>query len=154
MTTVLALYKGPDWSNMTLQKFVVHWGICIWTFSRHSHGELCIDDVCYSSSGMDGGVRSKIIDIHSGRWDSYPLYGADKEKALAWFKKNKGKRYDWPGIVSWVIIVVKHHPDRFVCFEAIGEMLGIENPHRLSARKLIKWAKSMAYKNSESLHAN
>ena len=143
MTAILALYKGPDRSNMTLQKVLVHVGICIWTFSRHSHGELCIDGVCYSSSAMDKGVRSKAIDIHSGRWDLYPLPGVDKAAALAWFEKHKGRRYDWPGIVSWVIRLVRHHPDRFVCFETIGAMLGLAKPHRLSARKLIKWARSL-----------
>ena len=144
MSTTLALYKGPDRTNMTVQKVLVHWGICLWTFSWHSHGELCIDGVCYSSSAMDKGVRSKEIDIHSGRWDLYPLPGADKAAALAWFAKHKGKRYDWPGIVSWVIRLVRHHPDRFVCFEAVGAMLGLENPHKLSARKLLKWAREAA----------
>ena len=142
MSVILAMYRGPDRSNITLQKLVVHVGICIWTWSRHSHGELFIDGVCYSSSAMDKGVRSKTIDIHSGRWDLYPLLGADKERALGWFFAHEGAHYDWPGIVSWVIRLVRHHPDRFVCFEAIGEMLGIDKPHRLSARKLVKWGKS------------
>ena len=144
MSVILAMYRGPDRSNLTMQKALVHVGICLWTLSRHSHGELFIDGTCYSSSAMDKGVRSKTIDIYSGRWDLYPLHGADKAKALAWFEKHKGKHYDWPGILSWVIRLVRHHPDRFVCFEAIGEMLGIEKPHRLSARKLIKWARSLS----------
>ncbi len=150
MSAILAMYRGPDWSNITLQKALVHVGICLWTLSRHSHGELFIDGVCYSSSAMDKGVRSKVIDIHSGRWDLYPLHGADKEKALAVFKKHKGKHYDWPGILSWVIRLVRHHPDRFVCFEIIGEMLGLPKPHRLTARKLIKWAKSQALQAASS----
>lgn len=95
---------------------------------------------------------SKVIDIHSGRWDLYPLAKADKAQALAWFAQHEGAHYDWPGIVAWVVPLVRNHPDRYVCFEAIGEMLGIANPHRLSARKLIKWAKSMANANGTTLN--
>jgi len=144
MTAILALYRGPDWSNITLQNALVHVGICIWTLSRHSHAELCIDGVCYSSSAMDKGVRSKVIDITSGRWDLYLLQGVDNASALAWFDEHEGQKYDWPGIVSWVIPFVRQHATRWVCFEAVGAMLQIAKPHRLTARRLIKWAKGQA----------
>ena len=142
MSAILAMYRGPDWSNMTLQKALVHVGICLWTLSRHSHAELCIDGICYSSSALDKGVRSKVIDINSGRWDLYPLPGIDKAHALAWFAQHEGAHYDWPGIVAWVVPLVRHHNARWVCFEAVGAMLGLHRPHRLTARRLVSWAKS------------
>ena len=144
MSTTLALYKGPSGPNATVKDYLVHWGICIWTLSRHSHGELCIDGVCYSSSVRDGGVRKKKINLNTGRWTLVYLPNVDEARAMAWFMQHEGQSYDWPGIVSWVIPLVRQHKERWVCFEAVGAMLGLENPHKLSARKLLKWAREAA----------
>lgn len=149
----LALYRGPiKKPEATAREWITHIGICLRTLSRHSHAELLIDGVCYSSSARDGGVRSKSIDLWSGRWDLYPLPGADKAAALAWFDRHKGARYDWPGILHWVL-PVRHHPDRFVCFEAVAEMLGLPKPHRWHARSLRAYARRLVAVGDGRAHA-
>jgi len=148
----LALYRGPvgkplDWRG--LKAWGSHLAICLRTLSRHSHAELCINGTCYSASVRDHGVRSKRIDLASGRWDVYALPGADEAAALAWFARHKGQHYDWPGIVAWVL-PVRQHAQRWTCFEAVGAMLGLPRPHRLHARALKAWALAQ---QPESAHA-
>lgn len=142
MTVKLALYKGPDKATDILTQFIAHWGICLRTLSKHSHAELVIDGKCYSSSDRDDGVRAKVINLGSGRWEVYDLPKADKLKALSWFYEHKGAKYDWLGILAWVLPVVKHSRGKFVCFEAVGCMLGLPDPHKLTGRKLKAYALS------------
>lgn len=146
----LAFYKGPprnDWRHT-----VSHYGIRLWTWSRWSHGELVIDGVCYSSSSRDGGVRSKVIDLNSGRWDVVQICLPDsqKEEALEWFRKHDGVRYGWGDIFKRVLSFLPGDKKGRVCFEAIGEALGFAGAHRLDADDLYEWAQ----KRLKSTHEN
>lgn len=136
----LALYKGPP-SNDLLHS-IGHYGTRLWTWSKYSHSEIVIDGICYSSSARDGGVRSKRIDLNSGRWDVFHITTekAIIEHALRWFKDNEGKPYDYRNIVRFVIPFVGHSKNRWVCYEACGDMLGISHPHKLDADKLLEQA--------------
>jgi hypothetical protein len=136
----LALYKGPPrygWWDI-----LFHYAVRLRTWSKWSHAELVINDVCWSSSGRDGGVRGKIINLNSGRWDVFDLNLTDEQaaKALTWFKSHEGEGYDWLGVLCFVLPFVKQERKRWTCFEAIGASLGIENPHRLDANDLFEWA--------------
>lgn len=140
MKLALALYKGPprnDWWHS-----VSHYAIRLWTWSRWSHAELVIDGVCYSSSARDGGVRSKRIDLTSGRWDVVDLHIAEDqaERALSWFMVNLGDQYDWAGIWRFVVPFLPQNKRRWFCFEAIGSALGFAGAHKLTANDLHKWA--------------
>jgi hypothetical protein len=140
MRLQLALYKGPprdDWAH-TLS----HYGIRVWTRSPWSHAELVIDGVCWSSSARDGGVRPKVIDLASGRWDVVELYlPADQAAyALAWFQLHDGDKYDYLNIGRFVLPILGHDRDRWVCFEAIGAALQLAAPHKLTANDLAAWA--------------
>jgi hypothetical protein len=142
MTVKLALYRGPSGritSLLSVQHILVHWAICLRTLSRHSHAELCIDGICYSASEREKGVRSKVINIETSRWDVFDLRNADANECRAWFEEHKGQSYDWMGILGF-ILPVKHDKDKWFCFEAVGAMLGIPRPHRLNASKLLKYA--------------
>jgi hypothetical protein len=136
----LALYKGPpryDWRNI-----LFHYAVRLRTLSEWSHAELVINDVCWSSSGRDGGVRSKVINLNSGRWDVLDLNLTDGQaaKALAWFKAHEGEGYDWLGVLCFILPFVKQERKRWTCFEAIGEALEMENSHCLDANDLFDWA--------------
>lgn len=121
----LAFYLGPA---SDIRHKIAHHSVCIWTRGRYSHVELIIDGVCYSSSARDGKVRKKIIeDInYSEKWDIYEISG-DKKKALEWFSKNEGKRYDWFGIFKHVLPFLPNREDRFFCTEAVNLMLGVQS---------------------------
>lgn len=142
MKAAIAFYKGPpvdDW-----QHTLSHYGIRVWTWSRWSHAELVIDGVCWSSSARDGGVRSKVIDLTTGRWDVIELDLSDVEigRALAWFLKHDGEGYDYLNIGRFVLPFLGHDRDRWVCFESIGSALGMAGAHKLTANDLHAWAQT------------
>jgi len=136
----LALYKGPpkdDWVH-TLS----HYGIRVWTWSRWSHAELVIDGVCWAASARDGGVRPKVIDLTSGRWDVFHMDLPPEVvgKASAWFLLHQGAGYDYRGIGGFIFRPLGHDEDRYECFESIGEALGLVGTHKLTANDLHRFA--------------
>lgn len=122
----VALYKGPakDWRHK-----VAHWAVCVATRSPYSHCELVIGGVCWSASARDGGVRGKVIDLQSGRWDVFPIEG-DEAAALAWFLAHKGQRYDWAGVARFALPFLPNSADRWFCSEALAAALGRPWPER------------------------
>jgi hypothetical protein len=139
-----AFYKGPprnDW-----QHTVSHYAIRLWTWSRWSHAELVVDGICYSSSTRDGGVRSKLIDLNSGRWDVIDLDIPVMQvvDVLLWFEEHKGAPYDWAGVWRFVLPFLPHSKGRWFCFEALGAALGSAGAHKLTANDLYTWAKARA----------
>ena len=75
-----------------------------------------IDGVCYSSSARDGGVRSKVIDLTSGRWDVVECVRGDPVAAKARFDAHMGEKYDYWGLVRWVFPFVPQDPTKAYCF--------------------------------------
>ena len=134
MTLRLALYKGPP---TDLAHKIAHWAVCTFTGSIYSHCELVINGVCWSASARDGGVRGKVIDLHSGRWDVIDLPEQLSEAdALAWFKAHDGLRYDWAGVMRFAIPFLPLSVGRWFCSEACGAALGIGQAHKLTPRSL------------------
>lgn len=135
----LALYKGPP---SDIAHIIGHNATKLWTWSKYSHSELVIDDVCWSSSARDGGIRSKVIDLSNGKWDVFDLTDnlGVKVKALDWFKQHEGDAYDYRNIVRFVFPLIGHNKKHWVCYEACGEALGIKDAHKLDADKLLEEA--------------
>lgn len=115
----LALYKAPGTCSDKL--------IRVATFSKYSHCELVIDDVCYSSSPRDNGVRARVIDLSSGSWDLIRVSG-DPDFALKWFKEHEGLPYDLWGAVKTVIPFSLNSEDKWFCSEACAAMLQLHKP--------------------------
>lgn len=95
----LAFYLGRKAENPATQ-----WMdrlICWWTGSRYSHVEFIAawdgdgNATCWSASNRDGGVRSTLIDVHSGRWRVVTVPYGDYNRLLAHFKANEGRKYGW-----------------------------------------------------------
>lgn len=135
----LALYKGHP---KGLLNTIGYWSIRTWTWSKWSHAELVIDGTCWSSSARDSGVRRKTVDLTSGKWDVFELTDNKqvKAKALAWFVEHENDPYDYRNIVRFVLPFIGHNNKHWVCFEAVGEALGIKDSHKLDADKLLKEA--------------
>lgn len=142
-----AFYKGPprnDWWHT-----VSHYAIRLWNLDKWSHAELVIDGVCWSSSARDGGIRDKVIDLNSGRWDlvDFPVTQAEREAAHAFFRANKGRKYDWAGILRFVFPFLPHSKSRRFCFEALGDALGLAGTYKLTAKDLFRWAEARQANN-------
>ena len=85
----LALYKNVVWWDLGA------WVIRKWTGSPYSHTELVIGDMFYSSSIQDGGVRAKVIEPDSDKWDFIDLPWADQSKVLDYYDQTMGQAYGW-----------------------------------------------------------
>lgn len=136
----IALYKGP----VSFKEDPVHWishlAISIRSWSKYSHVELVIDGQCYSSSARDGGVRSKTIDLNSGKWDVVEVEG-DEQFAMKYVVSRLGNPYDWWGIVRFVIPFVPQKDGQEFCSEIVAGALGAETPADWFPSDLMRFAK-------------
>lgn len=139
MRAAIALYNGPP---AGLWHRIGHYAIRLWTWSRWSHAELVLGEWCFSSSARDGGVRRKKIDLASGRWDVIEIDLSEDayRRARSWILAHEGDRYDWFNIIRWVLPFVPQIKGQWICYEAVGAMLGLAGPHRLDADDLYAWA--------------
>lgn len=118
----LALYKGKGSLFNVL--------IRAWTGSCVSHCELVVDGVCYSSSAMDKGVRSKVIDLDNGNWELVPLPWADKEKVIEHFEATRKYKYGYIGLVlNQLLNMGRKTKDVVFCSEWCLAALGVPCPH-------------------------
>lgn len=139
--TYLALYKGKG----TLFNRLIR----LWTRSKYSHCEivlsahnesLVVDDsgaVWLSASAMDGGVRSKEIELNLEHWDLIPVPWADRARIDWVFQQHRGKGYDWLGIFfSQLLASGLHSRSRMFCSEFCAAALGFANPQLFSPAQL------------------
>jgi hypothetical protein len=126
----LALYKKRgNWIN-----WLIRWR----THSPYSHCELVVDGWCYSSSGRDGGVRAKQIDLSEG-WDvvDVPWAWVNKQDVLDFFAVTSGCRYDYLGVIVGAVFGTKTNKrNRWFCSEWCAEALGMAEPWRWTPASL------------------
>ena len=124
MTILLAFYKGTRAENPAAKFFDRL--VCWWwpTRGRFSHVELIGGSLngrcwCHSSSIPDG-VRSKWINVLSGRWVIVAVPGFIQHGAAVWFTQHEGARYDYAGILGFALPFFKQRSRRFYCSEAVA----------------------------------
>lgn len=131
----LALYKGKGLIGNAL----IRW----WTRSPYSHCELVVDGVAYSSSLMDGGVRSKTIDFKPEHWDMVELPESMRQKVLDYYESTKGQRYSWLDLIRSQIFNGNSDEDgASFCSEWCAAALGLPNPATYSPQTLgdiVRW---------------
>ena len=86
---------------------------------------------------MDGGVRVKHMRLDLAHWDIVPVAG-DPAQAWAWLLEHEGEGYDYLGLVGFIARVLGHDKERWVCSEAVADMLGIPESWRFDPCSL--WA--------------
>lgn len=102
--------------------------ISFWTKSPHTHCELVIEGMWYSSSPRDNGVRAKRITSHLEHWDciELQLHPFNVEKIVEFFKREDGKKYDWTGILfSQIIQIKRQESSKWFCSEIVSKALKI-----------------------------
>jgi hypothetical protein len=106
-----------------------------WTRSPYSHCELVAEEhedgtaSCWSSSFQDGGVRLKRMRLHMENWDTLVVPG-DLAAAIRWFEAHEGDKYDWFGLVGFVLRPVTGFKNRQFCSEAIAGARGMHQSWR------------------------
>ena len=131
----LALYKGPPTG---IGRRTFHEAVKLATKGPYSHCELVIDGVCFSSSQRDGGVRSKRVDLSTGRWDLVDIHDRDDDITRAWFTEHMGQKYDTLGLLGFILPGRFERQDRWFCSEACGQALGLSNAYKLSPNDLYR----------------
>lgn len=133
----LGFYKGRG----RIDDRVIRWA----TRSAYSHCELVFSPSmpqvgethhCLSSSGRDGGVRSKDITFDANKWDFIDIPWAPSEARIM-AARHLYARYDYPGILlSHVFPLNRHSAHRWFCSELCAYALGLPTPHEWSPGRL------------------
>jgi hypothetical protein len=133
----LAFYKARGTWFDRLIRFV--------TRSPYSHVEVAITQqpdgrwLCGSSSVRDGGVRLKAIALSAENWD-LRFVGGDANAVRAWFEARAGERYDWLGVLRFVLPFVGQSSRRWFCSEACLAALGLPEPWRFAPAEAVSVA--------------
>lgn len=135
----LAVYKGP--ADDLVHK-ISHGLTCWWTNSLYSHCEIVIDGYGYSSSGRDGGVRKKLIDWNSGKWDMIPLPDLDVDYVLSFFAITDQDDYDYRGLSWFVFPFVHDYKTRWFCSEWVAAALKLKNPNYYHIQAVVNYIKT------------
>ena len=129
MNVQLALRKN----DTRLTARAIQW----WTNSIYSHCEIVIDNMCYSSSAMDGGVRRKQITLDPEKWDVIELAWADAGRSLSYFQATDPQKYGWLGlVVSQLFNLNRETKGAQFCSQWCAAALGLPNPASYSPRTL------------------
>ena len=125
----LAMYKGKG----KIGNSIIRW----WTKSEYSHCEILIDGYCYSSSLMDGGIRKKIINLDSNKWDLIDLSNFSKSQVLEYFERTQGNKYGWLDLlVNQLFNKSDNRSKSEFCSEWVAAALGLPDPVIYSPKTL------------------
>lgn len=137
----IALYKGRRSQNSSAKLF--DWLICWWTRGPYSHAELVLippgdlvlvppgdpahNSYCASSSIRDGGVRFKLMRLSSEKWRviGVPAKPEALFAAAMWFEQHYAAKYDWLGILGFVVHKRWGRGNKWFCSEAVAAALGL-----------------------------
>jgi hypothetical protein len=129
MAIILAFYKGTKAENPAAPLFDRL--VCWWPRSRgrFAHVELVAWRVgmlatCWSASMRDGScVREKNIHLTSGRWVLVLLPYLDTSAAVTWFEGARGRFYDYPGLLGYLVPFFKQLRRWLYCSESVAEAI-------------------------------
>jgi hypothetical protein len=113
------------------------------TKSQYSHSELCLGNpfenpvACISASGIDGGIRSKLMQLNPEHWDIVPMPWVDHYAAIHFLRAEQGCKYDYAGVLRFLLPwAVSASKRRWFCSEAVAAMAGLDDPWRFSPADL------------------
>ena len=108
--------------------------------------------ICASSSMMDGGVRVKHMRLDLTHWDLVPVSG-NVDAAWEWLRRHEGAGCDYLGLLGFIARAIGHNPSRFVCSEAVAEMLGMSDGWRFdpcSLHAALVWRETSAEASADA----
>lgn len=118
---------------------IVNVGIRALDRAKYSHSEICVgssfDDPfeCYSSSGVDHGVRQKTMRLAPEKWDLLYLPFVDEKQIRQHFLQTQGAPYDFWGVGRFALpFLLREHPTAWFCSEWCLAAVGMTEPWRFS----------------------
>lgn len=107
--------------------------VSYFTGAKFSHVELCIDNICYSSSNRDGGVRAKVINLNTDKWHIIEI-DCDKKKLYEYFEATKNCGYDYLSVIANLVFKLKIDLmlNNYHCFEWVLSALNYANQTELN----------------------
>lgn len=120
-----------------ITKFFTHgkYSHCELVFTTNKDGEYA----CFTSSNRDGGVRKKIMELPSDRWDLIEI-GVKYNSILNFYHKTIGCKYDLCGAIG-VVTRFGNVKSRYFCSEWCAEALKLKQPHKYSPNSLYNYLK-------------
>ena len=91
-----------------------------------SHCELLFDDgMMFSASQYENTTRFVRHNQHSDKWDRVTLQASKEQvdEMLKFCNKQEGKKYDYLGVVGFVLPFVSDSKDKWFCSEVVAEAL-------------------------------
>ena len=138
-TIYLASYKGTHagWQGL------INRGIRWLTKSQYSHSEVCVGNPfesavpCLSSSGVDGGVRVKVMQLSPEKWDIVPMPWICAQDVHDFYEREKGSGYDFAGCARFLLPwLISPSARRWFSTETVAAVAGYPEPWRFSPADL------------------
>ena len=99
----------------------------------------------YSSSLRDGGVRKKKHIYDFNKWKYLNIGFVEENNILDFFKQTNGDKYDWLGILGF-IIPFKDRTNEWFCSEWVANALKISECKKLWTKEPSKISPNELYK--------
>lgn len=116
MKAQLWFYKGPG----HIFDQIIRW----WTDSIYSHVEIVVDGIAYGADAWQGRVRvANTSTFNRDNWDVFEITAIHD---TAWLNAQLGKKYDWLGIMGFLLFRVDD-PSRWYCSELAAAFIGIQD---------------------------
>jgi len=109
------------------------------TKSQYSHCEIIYNDLWYSSSPRDKGVRKKVITEDNTKWDIFHIY-IDEDRLQNIYTKYAASGYDFLGIFLSILFKFKiQDKNKVFCSEFLAEILGLAYPYMYTPESLYRY---------------
>lgn len=114
--------------------------VCLLRGGDSAHCEVAFDwqgqsHQCVSASFLDGGVRTKQIEMPPEKWRIYEAPG-DRNRAIAWAVTHDGERYDTLGLLGFVFRRIKGWRRAWFCSEVAADIMYLPEPYLYDLRAL------------------
>jgi hypothetical protein len=115
--------------------------------SIYSHSEVCIGDplkgavLCVSASGVDGGVRGKVMQLSPDKWDVVALPWVHEQCVMDVLRDEDGCGYDYCGVARFAApwlpdLLLMPSDSAWFCSELAAHIMGLSEPWRYAPAEL------------------
>lgn len=134
MTVAIGFYRGRHSGNPFSR--LLAW----WQRSDYSHCAVVWQvheaRAYVSEATIFGGVQTHWRKWDAAMWDVAEVNSADRDAVSAWWVRHSGSRYDWMGLLGFIVRRIKGVSAAFWCSEAVHASLGWPDAWRVDVADL------------------